>query len=476
MLFNSAFFLFGFIPIFFLFYFGVVNSTKAKNYTLIAASIFFYSWAEPTFVFWILGSALLDWFIGNEIYKATQNLRWRKLLLVLGVANNLGLLIYFKYANFFVDSVSQALVKLGFTPIALLSIALPIGISFVVFEKITYLVDIYRHQGLPSRNFSLYLLYVFFFPKLLAGPIIKYRDIEAQLTGRTVHFEDIREGTIRFLYGLGKKVLIADHLSRPVNAIFHLDAEKLNCSTAWIGILCFSAQIYFDFSGYSDMAIGLSRIMGFRLLENFRMPYTSVNFTDFWRRWHISLSSWIRDYLYIPLGGNRCSSARSYFNLCICFFLSGLWHGAAWNFICWGIFHGIMLILDRLFWIEVQKRLHLPRLFNIFFTFGLVMISWVIFRAESFSQVLFYIQAMFSPGVAKIPHTVWISPDIMTVLIVAYIIIWAPLLPRFERLVEAYHRLKLRSDFELASVLILFFLTVSKMASDTFNAFIYFRF
>ena len=472
MLFSSALFLFGFVPLFYLAYFAVRR--ELRNPLLLAASLFFYAWAEPVFIFWAPASALLDYALGAAIHASAAPGR-RRWLVAAGCTANVALLAWFKYANFFADALSAGLARLGWGGgIPLAQIALPIAVSFIVFEKITYLVDISRGTGRPAPDVWTYLLYVFYFPKLLAGPIIRYCDIERQLVAREATLADVRDGAVRFLVGLGKKVLIADHVGRLVSEVFKLPDDQLGFGTAWLGVACFTVQIYFDFSGYSDMAIGLSRTLGFRLHENFRMPYTAINFTDFWRRWHISLGTWIREYLYIPLGGNRVSPARTYFNLGFCFFLSGLWHGAAWNFVAWGVFHGVMLMADRLFWTEGQKRL--PRLVNVAITLFLVMLSWVIFRAESFAQMGFYLERLFSPwGVAR-PNLVWCSPDVAFALLVGAILILAPLVPGWPHRAAAWCALRFRHESELAGGLALLLLSVSRLASDTFNPFLYFRF
>ncbi len=275
------------------------------------------------------------------------------------------------------------------------------------------------------------------------------------------------------MFGLAKKVLLADHIGHFSDEIFSLSAQQLDMGTAWVGVLCFTAQIYFDFSGYSDMAIGLSRMFGFRLKENFRQPYTAINFTDFWHRWHISLSSWIRDYLYIPLGGNRHSIPRTYFNLCLCFFLSGLWHGAAWTYIIWGLYHGTMLIADRVFWKEWQK--HLPKILNVAITVFLVMIGWVIFRAASLNQIGAYLGALFVSKHAE-PNLLWLSPDIVTALVVAYFIIFLPLIPRFDKILDWYENLALRRSIELATAYGLLLFALGRVAATSYQAFIYFRF
>ena len=470
MLFNSPPFLFLFFPCLYFLYRVVPNS--CRNGVLLAASLFFYAWAEPIFVFWALGSAFLDWILGEVISRRTEP-GIRKTAVMLGVIANVALLAYFKYANFFWANLVEVLKNFGVAPSPLLHVALPIAISFIVFEKITYLVDLYRGDGRRADNLLTYMLYVFYFPKLLAGPIIRYRDIDEQLRQRQVTWIDFRDGIIRFLFGLAKKVLIADHLGHLADQIFRLPAQQLDMSTAWVGVLCFTAQIYFDFCGYSDMAIGLSRTFGFRLKENFRQPYTAVNFTDFWHRWHISLSTWIRNYLYIPLGGNRHSIARTYFNLCLCFFLSGLWHGAAWTFIIWGLYQGTMLIADRLFWKEWQQ--HLPKIVNVAITFFLVTLSWVIFRATSLDQIGTYFRAMFIPQQVE-PNLLWVSPDIVFTLAVAYFIIFLPLMPRYESALSWYESLAMRRTCELATAYGLFVFALARIAATSYQAFIYFRF
>jgi len=470
MLFNSPLFLFLFFPFLYFLYRSVPDN--CRNGVLLAASFLFYAWAEPIFIFWALGSAILDWILGEVISRRAEP-GIRQAALTLGVVANVALLAYFKYANFFWANFTEALRSFGIGSSPLLHVALPVAISFIVFEKITYLVDLYRGDCRPADNLSTYLLYVFYFPKLLAGPIIRYHDIDDQLRRRQVTWADFRDGMIRFLFGLAKKVLLADHIGHLADEIFRLPVQQLDMGMAWIGVLCFTAQIYFDFSGYSDMAIGLSRTFGFRLKENFRQPYTAVNFTDFWRRWHISLSTWIRDYLYIPLGGNRHSIPRTYFNLCLCFFLSGLWHGAAWTFILWGLYHGTMLIVDRVF--LKQWQTHLPKVLNVAITFFLVMISWVIFRAQSLGQVGTYLRAMFIPQQAE-PSLLWISPDIIFALAVAYFIIFLPLMPRFEKILSWYEGLALRRTLELATAYTLLLLALARVATTSYQAFIYFRF
>jgi len=470
MLFSTPFFVLYFVPLFFALYWLLFSRKLGRvgiqsGVVLLLGSLFFYWWSEPVFLWVFLASAILDWLLGWRIAGSGKDRRW---MLGLGVASNIGLLVYAKYTVFAVVNLNAVLAAAKLQPLAIPTIALPLGISFIVFEKITYLVDLYRGVSVPARSLLNYLNYVFLFPKLLAGPIVKYHDIAAQLGSPSHCYEDVRDGLIRFLTGLAKKVLIADFLAGTVDQIFKLPAASLHTSTAWLGLLCFTLQIYFDFSGYSDMAIGMARILGFRLLENFRDPYLATSFTDFWRRWHISLSTWIKEYLYIPLGGSRVSLMRSYINLCICFFLSGLWHGAAWNYVIWGCFHGVGLVADRVFWLEWQKRL--PRAVNIGITFLLVMIGWAFFRCDTVERMGTFFGALFGARATQ-PDPVFFANDTLAVLVVGIIYILHPLFPRFKWLPEGASRIP-----QLAWCLLLLILSVAWMGMSTFHPFLYFRF
>ena len=476
MLFSTPFFLFVFLPIFLILY--LVMPFRAV--ILLLGSLVFYGWSEPQFLWVVLISGCFDWWLGRLI---ARDGRFKTVWLVLGVVSNLGLLVYAKYAIFGVTNLNSLLSLLGSrTTLAVPDIALPLGVSFIVFEKITYLVDLYRKVAQPARSLLSYLNYVFLFPKLLAGPIIKYHDIAQQLSRPSHCYEDVREGTIRFLVGLGKKVLIADLLSPTADAAFSQPANSQHPSTAWLGLICFTLQIYFDFSGYSDMAIGMGRILGFRLLENFNDPYLATSFTDFWRRWHISLSSWIKEYLYIPLGGSRVSKFRAYLNLCICFLLSGLWHGASWNFVIWGCFHGVCLVADRMFWLEWQKRL--PRFINIGITFFLVCITWVFFRCETFTGAMRFLGALAGAGGPGRNDVVLKSDTLTAILAGLACILW----PAF-----ASSLLKPRTDptstvggeppgfvfprsGALAGALVLLLLSAGRLSISSFHPFLYFRF
>jgi len=468
MVFSSPLFLFGFLPVVLALYFAM--PVRAVNTIALVASVLFYAWGEPMFVLVAVGPAALD-LVVVRLMVASPRPRVRGLLVGLGVAANLGLLAYFKYANFAYANAELVLAGwFGIRLPPLPAIALPIGVSFVVFEKITYIVDVYRGVGQPARRVRDYFLYVFLFPKLLAGPIIKYHDIAGQLVDRPRRLDDVAAGLTRFAFGLAKKVLLADPMGELADMAF--GGDVIGFRLAWLGIIAYALQIFFDFSGYSDMAIGLARMMGFRLMENFVRPYLAVGFGEFWRRWHISLSTWIRDYLYIPLGGDRVSTPRIYLNLWICFLASGLWHGAAWNFVLWGAYHGLFLTLDRLFLRRLLTRL--PRVAGIGFTFLAVIIGWVLFRAPDARSAVAYYAAMINPFA---PHDlVLVTSDLYLTMAVGLAICFLPGLGGFERL---HQRLRTGGQWQtisMASAAGLLVLSIAKATTVAFHPFLYFRF
>src|SRR5215471_8104535 len=344
MVFSSPIFLFLFLPITLAVYF--VLPKRARNTWLFAASLVFYGWGEPKFLAVMLASIICNFLLAQWIEKQGNRDRARRVL-TLAVAINIGLLAFFKYTDFVVENLNTGLVDLGVRPLTVPSIALPIGISFFTFHALSYVIDVYRGDARALRNPIDMGLYISLFSQLIAGPIIRYHDIAAQLRERWVTRSMFARGVSRFITGLGKKVLIANTLAVPVDLIFTIPSDQLTGGLAWLGVICYALQIYFDFSGYSDMAIGLGLMFGFRFLEKFNYPYISQSITEFWRRWHISLSNWFRDYLYIPLGGNRRGRLRGYFNLVIVFLLCGLWHGASWPFVLWGTWHGLFLVAER---------------------------------------------------------------------------------------------------------------------------------
>ncbi|MNU52235.1 Peptidoglycan O-acetyltransferase [compost metagenome] len=473
MVFSSAIFLFYFLPFFLLVYHVVPKGMK--NWVIFTFSILFYTWGAPVFVFMLLGTSLLDFLLVRTIHRS-ETVRKKRILLILSLTVNLGLLAYFKYSNFFIENTNVFLNGLGFDQITWTKVIMPIGISFFTFESITYTMDVYRGKHAPLKNLKDYLLYLLAFPKLIAGPIVRFQEIADEVIERKENIDEKLIGFYRFCIGLGKKVLIANVMAEQVREIFTSDLAHMSTATAWIGILAYTMQIYFDFSGYSDMAIGLGKIMGFHFPENFNSPYSSKSITEFWRRWHMTLGNFMRDYLYIPLGGNRVSSKyRLYFNLALVFILSGFWHGASWNFIIWGAFHGTFLILDRIFLLKVLNKL--GAFVAIPFTFLLVMIGWVIFSIEDLGKMGMYLGKLFefSPGTNAV-----IIPSFWPILAIAILFAFLPAFSIGQRMQQFVfdrnkYSMRVHGTFLLLAV-ILFVFSSSAVVSSGFNPFIYFRF
>ena len=497
MVFSSILFLTLFLPVALLLCTAV--PPRFRNAAALLASLVFYAWGAPTFVLVLVATSCLDYLLAHALPpdSATPTLPRpprARAILALGVAVNLAILLYFKYANFFVDQLHALGLDFAWT-----RVALPIGISFFTFQKISYLVDVFRGDAPPARSFPDYLLYVALFPQLIAGPIVRYGDVAAQIRSRRLASEDLLQGFWRFSLGLAKKVLLANPLAALADWAFALPPADLGPLAAWTGALAYAFQIFFDFAGYSDMAIGLGRMLGFRFRENFDAPYLSPSITDFWRRWHISLGTWMREYLYIPLGGNRRGPARTYFNLWLTFLLSGLWHGAAWNFLVWGAYHGILLTLHRA-WRRrpgisasasaTPARPGLPDVLAIPATFLLVLIGWVFFRIADapLSQAFAYLAAMAglhaaTPDVAAAFAAQLANPVLLAAFAGAIATTLLPLWPRTRALRDAdvppaapfavaAPRLLLRSALSA----LLFLLALSGLATGAFNPFIYFRF
>ncbi len=471
MLFYEPLFLFVFLPAAFVVSVRLRHSPRRRILSLLLASVLFYVWGEPAFVPVVFASAALDYRLGPLV---AGRARWA---LVGGIAANLGLLVVYKYLGFLASNLFAVLGAAGIATPAPPSIALPIGVSFIVFEKITYLVDLWRGLSVPAARFTLYLTYVFFFPKLLAGPIIKYHEIEAQFEAPPpLDRSPVLDGFARFMQGVIKKVLIADTVGPVSDAIFARAPGQLDFAVAWSGVLLFTIQIYLDFSAYSDMAIGLARMFGFGLAENFNRPYISCSITEFWRRWHISLTSWIRDYLYIPLGGNREAPWRRMLNLWVCFLASGLWHGAAWTYVLWGAYNGLFLVLDRLFLLRLLERA--PRLFANAATLLIVMLGWTIFRAGSPAHLLALVDAMTHPALNRsVPGIAlrW-ENSVIAATVAGIVISLAPRVPRLDRSVAWFAAHKGgRLLIESAGV-VLFAVALDKAITDPFRPFLYFRF
>jgi alginate O-acetyltransferase complex protein AlgI len=398
MIFASPLFLFVFLPVVLVVYL-LLPGLAARNFWLLLASLVFYSWGEPGFVAVLLLSVVANYSLAISLERQTGP-GDRKRLLALGVAGNLALLGLFKYF----DPLGNWMVQVfwGHPTVFFNRFALPLGISFFTFHALSYLIDVYRQKQRAAADPGILALYILFFPQLIAGPILRWQAIAPQLRHREHSFEKFTAGIRRLIIGLAKKVLLANVLALPADRIFALPARQLSAATAWLGVACYTLQIYYDFSGYSDMAVGMGKMFGFEFLENFRYPYTAQSLRDFWRRWHISLSTWFRDYLYYPLGGNRGSAVRTGLNLGLVFFLCGLWHGAAWTFVIWGLYHGLFLVLERTRLGSFLERL--PRLFRHGYALLVVGIGWVFFRAENVSAAGHYLYALAGLGRVSEPQ------------------------------------------------------------------------
>jgi alginate O-acetyltransferase complex protein AlgI len=475
MIFSSVTFLVYFLPIFLVIYF--LSPKKFKNLVLLISSILFYSWGAPKFIFVILGTTTLDFYLVKLLYNSVSEKR-RKLFLILSLCLNLGLLFYFKYCNFFIDNLNSLLSGFGVNEIIWIKIILPIGISFYTFESLTYVVDVYRRIHKPLDNFLQYQMYIIMFPKLIAGPIIRYHEIHDQIADRSINdtVDSKLTGFYRFCLGLAKKVLIANTMAFKADEIFSMPADDLTSGIAWVGMLAYTFQIYFDFSGYSDMAIGLGKMLGFKFPENFDNPYTSKSITEFWRRWHITLGSWMKNYLYIPLGGNKVNSnARLYLNLCIVFLISGFWHGAAWTFIFWGAYHGIWLVLERIFLLKFYSKI--GKLLSTIICFILISIGWVFFRSETITSAFHFTSTLFSFNFSMPTHFITIEFIFYFILAILFSFFTSFSIGSKIQQKIYFSSYGLIGNLLFATVAcILFTLSLASITSSDFNPFIYFRF
>jgi len=474
--FSSPIFLFYFLPLFLLIY-NLISREK-RNFVILLGSCLFFCWGSLPSALLLFLTSILDYCFGHLI-SSSQRQRTKRFWMLIGIIENVGVLFYFKYWNFFIHEFTQALSSIGLTSTAAGDVLLPVGISFFTFHKISYLVDVYSNKAQPLDRFLDFAIYVTFFPKLIQGPIVPYHYFASQLPNHDHALHDTFEGLFRFCIGLSKKVLIADVLGEVADNVFQLKFVSMTCGYAWLGILCYTFQIYFDFAGYSDMAIGIGRMVGFRIPENFNQPYLAQNFPEFWRRWHITLSNWFKEYLYIPLGGNRGSPPRNYLNLWIVFFVSGLWHGANWTFIIWGMYHGFFIVAERRF--EISRKL--GKSLSISLTFFLIMIGWVFFRSENLGFSIQYLQKLFllSP-VDPVAPTV-LLPEIITnrgmvILFIAFLISFIPgtrAVALWETLFPAIS-LKQVSWLKISLLTITFILALAALINSQFKPFIYFRF
>lgn len=472
MVFSSLIFLCVFFPVIFCLH-TAVPSIKVKNALLIVASLFFYAFGEPVYVFLMVISAFLNYLCAALIGKTNS-----KVVLAAAVIINIGVLCVFKYTGFLITTINHVLHLDMTVP----QIVLPIGISFFTFQALSYVIDVYRGQVEVQKNFGKVLLYISFFPQLIAGPIVKYRDIASEIDSRSVNIEEMASGMRRFICGLAKKVLIANAMAVAADQAFGLEMESLNLVGAWIGAVSYTMQIYYDFSGYSDMAIGLGQMFGFHFKENFKHPYGSLTIREFWRRWHVSLSSWFKEYVYIPLGGNRKGKLRTGMNKIIVFFLTGLWHGANWTFVVWGLFHGMFSFLEE-FVPAIQK---LPRFILHIYTMLVVTVGFVIFRADTLHQASGFILKMFTgcdfTAASMSPAYQMITPYFLVMLIAA-VIGCAPLrclTAKLRLLPEKEEKPATGENFVqvilYVSAFILLLWCIIRLSGGSYNPFIYFRF
>ena len=469
MLFSSITFLFLFLPIVMAVYYIVPG--RGKNIVLLIASLFFYAWGEPVYVVLMILSILFNYFCGRDIQANGEDAGKAKLSLAFAVTVNILILGFFKYYGFLLDTVNSLLPS----DIPYRELPLPVGISFYTFQAISYLVDIYRKKAEPQKNILYFALYISMFPQLIAGPIVRYVDIEAQLRNRKISIRRLGQGAVFFIIGLAKKVIIANTAGSVFDQISGVPASSLSMLTAWVGVFSYAFQIYFDFSGYSDMAVGLGKMFGFEFKKNFDYPYISKSITEFWRRWHISLSTWFREYVYIPLGGNRCSVSRNIFNLMVVWALTGMWHGAAWNFIAWGVYYGVILVMEKYIWGDSLERL--PGLVRHIYTIILVLVGWVFFFSPSLGYSLRYLAAMVGGGAGIVDSK---GAFLLLTHWLLYLLAVLGSSALGMRLLNAVPRMIRGEKAKAVSAAVIymgiFVVSVAFLVTDTFNPFLYFRF
>lgn len=467
MVFSSLTFLYFFLPITLLIYF--VSPKAIKNFILLVTGLFFYAWGEPIYVLIMILSAAIDYTAGRIMHWKDNNKTVRTICLIVSVLMNVGLLGIFKYSSFFITNINAVF---G-TSISDPQLPLPIGISFYTFQSMSYTIDLYRRKIKVQKNLINFMAFVTMFPQIVAGPIVTYDEVAERLDDRKTTVDDIADGIAVFVKGLGKKVLLANNIGLLWSQVKAMDYTQISVFTAWIGIIAFAFQIYFDFSGYSDMAVGLGKMLGFEFPNNFNYPYTSKSISEFWRRWHITLGSWFREYVYIPLGGNRNGTARTIFNLAVTWALTGFWHGASWNFMLWGIYFGILIILERFVYGKLLAKL--PKILGIFYTFVLVLFGWVLFETATLKDAFNYFKAMF--GATGKFYDVKATYFLVTygVVLVLCIIGSTQLVKKGAEYVTKFSTklsLSVRPLIQLAIML----LSTAYLVNETYNPFLYFRF
>ena len=468
MLFGSSIFLFLFLPALLIVYF--LSPKKYRNLIILLASLSFYTFGEKELVLLIIASIIIDYSAGLIIESGKE-----KIGLYFSIISNIGILFYFKYSTFVFQNYYEFLELIGIHSKSIQyipEVVLPLGISFFTFQTMSYTVDVYRGNVKASRNILDFATYVSMFPQLIAGPIVRYKDIQSQLSRRKVTLDDFYIGVERFIIGLSKKIIIADNLAYVADGAFGLPNDELSTSFAWVGVLAFTFQGYFDFSGYSDMAIGLGRMFGFKFLENFNYPYMSKSIKEFWHRWHISLSTWFRDYVYIPLGGNRKGSLRTYLNLFTVFFITGLWHGANWNYIAWGMSHGIFIVIEKLGFDSVLAKSN--KFFRHFYTMAVVIITMVFFRATGLSEAFMYLENMFSLNLDN--SNGFLSFYLRKESLIAFVLAIIFSVNTFAIIQQKFQQNKLYYFFKFIVLIILFIISIVYIAIDSYTPFIYFKF
>ena len=473
MLFSSLVFLFYFLPLLLATYY--ICPKKYRNSVLLLFSLVFYAWGGVSYSVILIASILINFLFAKQIEKNTSS---KKKWLISGLIFNVLIIVSFKYLNFFIENINwvNSLVSKNSDEIQLLKIALPIGISFFTFQQMSMLWDLYRNSHKEKINLKNTALYISFFPQLIAGPIVRYDDIIDQLNKRKESIAQFRYGIQRFIIGLGKKIILANACGEIADNIMDLNLDFVDTPTAWLGIIAYTLQIYFDFSGYSDMAIGLGKMFGFTILENFNLPYISKSITEFWRRWHISLSTWFKDYVYIPLGGNRHGEKKMYRNLFLVFLLTGFWHGATWSFVLWGLFHGVFIIIEKRGWGNALKKL--PQSLQWLYTILIVMIGWVLFRIEAISDATNYVGRMFGIGESTNSNVLSHLNNERIIILILAIIISSSFFQKI-KLGALYQRTrpKIHAQFTIDFFLIaVFVLSIIYINSGSYNPFIYFRF
>lgn len=469
MIFSSVFFMFVFLPIVLLAYFLVPR--VLKNTVILIASLIFYAWGEPVYILLMIFSIIYNYVAGVEIdyHKSEGRDKRAKIAFWMAIGVNLGILGFFKYYGFLIENLNAILpVDIPYRPLAL-----PIGISFYTFQTLSYIIDVYKGKVAVQKNPIYFGTYISMFPQLIAGPIVRYADVEQQLANRRLTIAGFGDGAAWFLRGLGKKVLLANNIGMAYDAIAALPSGEVSVLTAWIGVAAYTFQIYFDFSGYSDMAIGLGKMFGFEFMKNFDYPYTSGSVTEFWRRWHISLGSWFREYVYIPLGGNRVSTQKQIRNIFVVWLLTGFWHGAAWNFIFWGLYYGVILLLEKFVLKNVLE--HLPGVVKHIYTMFLVMIGWVLFFSPNMGSALSYMGTLFGIGAnGLVDGTAWYYLSNYFVLFLVLILCSIPY--TYKRFAQCAMGGKVSRSFVLVVYGLIFILSAAYLVNATYNPFLYFRF